>query len=107
MNPTLTEQIAYMQRDLDTKEGSYPLRIEMKRMTKAEADRNLAHTRAILATLERAQDAPKREDPPSEPPNMRLLQLKDQILTCAKNKQHQCVHCESIANVIDAYDEAS
>lgn len=64
----LADLVAFMKEELANREESYPLRVEMGRMTRAEAEKGLARTRAVLETLmicspnvENAPAAPKIE----------------------------------------------
>lgn len=61
----LADLVAFMKEELANREESYPLRVEMGRMTRAEAEKGLARTRAVLATL--MHSSPKVENAPAAP----------------------------------------
>lgn len=76
---TLVDQIACTRAELETREQAYPLRVEMKRMTKKEAEAGLAQAKAILRSLE----------------------LMAEIQKCAKHSGESCVHCKSVSDSIE------
>lgn len=53
--PTIEQQINCVHREIRMREGAYPRWIEQKRMTKQQADHELAAMRQVLETLKAAR----------------------------------------------------
>lgn len=105
---TREDQLVFVRAELKTREESYPLRIQMGRMTTKDAERSLAIMRAIIKTLDTAIILPlKTEDNPitqtaAEKRFLKIAPTINEIHICAgKNKRH-CVHCRSINDVLDS-----
>lgn len=50
--PTLEEQVFCVRRELRLRRRAYPRWVQTGKMTRAEADKQIAHMEAALATLE-------------------------------------------------------
>lgn len=126
---SLADQVAFMQEELATREESYPLRVEMRRMTKGDAEKGLARTRAVLASLENlseyepalAEDTItgkhhrevvsglEKQLAESEAGRKKSMGMKVagvwpillQVQKCAKEHASDCIHCQATANVLD------
>jgi hypothetical protein len=106
---SLKQQVAFMKKTLETCETSYPIRIEMGRMTKQEAERGLAKMRAVLETLQKveiaggvAESAMKEMAPAAKDRNdMTRASVMTEVHRCAREHAYACEHCASIANILD------
>lgn len=110
--PTQKELVAFMQKELATREQSYPVRVEMGRMTEKESARGLTLTRAVVAILMRgesakliASDAVKEiRKGIADVTNDKFLKVEPtlhQIHVCASKHQEACEHCRAIAQLIE------
>jgi hypothetical protein len=108
---TLKQQVAFMTATLNTCETSYPIRVEMGRMTKVESERRLSKMRAILETLRKAEaaggvaESALKEMAPAPRPEKAvgpdLTVIVHEIHRCAQDHADKCEHCAAIANILD------
>lgn len=126
---SLADQVAFMKEELATREESYPVRVEMGRMTKSEAEKGLARTRAVLETLstfsgeasasaedmvtlkhhrerlsELTQQLRQVEEDKKKSMGMKVARVWPillQVQKCAKEHASDCIHCAATANVLD------
>lgn len=103
---TLKEQVRFMAKTLETCETSYPIKVEMGRMTRGESERGLAKMRAVLATLKKAEvaggvaeSALKEMTPVGA--EFTKASVMAEVHKCAKRNAPDCQHCASIANILD------
>jgi hypothetical protein len=103
---TLKQQVAFMQETVNTCETSYPIKVEMGRLTKGEAERGLNKMRAILATLKKAEaaggvaESAVKEMTPTGA-EFTKASVMTEIHRCAQRNAPDCQHCASIANILD------
>lgn len=103
---TLKQQVAFMAKTLDTCETSYPIKVEMGRMTRGESERGLAKMRAVLATLQKAEaaggvaESALKEMTPAGT-EFTKASVMSEVHKCAKRNAPDCVHCASIANILN------
>jgi hypothetical protein len=64
LEPTLSDQIACVEREVRLRERAYPRWVQRRRMTQANADREIRTMRAVLETL---QALSARRRPPLSP----------------------------------------
>lgn len=62
----IEDQIDCVKREIGMRERVYPTWVDRRRMSKEQADRELGRMRAVLATLQRLQEAMNRPDPLSQ-----------------------------------------
>lgn len=62
----IPDQIECVKREIAMRERVYPTWVDRRRMSKEQADRELGRMRAVLATLQRLQEAMNRPDPLSQ-----------------------------------------
>jgi hypothetical protein len=101
---TLKQQVAFMQETLDTCETSYPIKVEMGRLTKAQSERGLAKMRAVLATLKKAEAAGGVAESAMQemtPSALTSASVMAEVHRCAREHEAECPHCASIANILD------
>lgn len=116
---TQEEMVKFMRGELETREQSYPVRVEMGRMKPAEAKKNLAMMRAILATLMRSSVAhgpvvtaathleeireldERLRNVVQDDKLVRIMPTLNQVHICAREHAKECIHCDSIAKVLD------
>lgn len=103
---TLKQQVSFMAATLNTCETSYPIRVEMGRMTKTECERGLAKMRAVLATLKKAEaaggvaESAMKEMVPAKA-DVDLTAVMTEVHRCAKEHSGSCEHCAAVANILD------
>lgn len=105
---TLKQQVAFIQGTLDTHEQVCGVKVEMGRMTKADAQRRTEKLKAVLATLKKAEaaggaaeSAVKELAPkPGVDKVGRLQAAVEQIHKCAREHADECPHCRSVANLL-------
>lgn len=54
--PTLTDQIAEVEREITMRQRVYPRLVQNRTLSQAKADRSIETMRAVLATLTRLRD---------------------------------------------------
>lgn len=106
----LNKLVTFMQKELTTRETSYPVRVKMGSLSQQEADATLRFTKAVLQTLKEAEaaggiakQALKEMQPQPTISVGRLARFQTavtEIHRCAKDNSEMCPHCQSIANLL-------
>jgi formylmethanofuran dehydrogenase subunit A len=103
---TLKQQVAFIQGTLDTHEQVCGVKVEMGRMTKADAQRRTEKLKAVLATLKKAEaaggvaESALKEMTPAGT-EFTKASVMSEVHKCAKRNAPDCQHCASIANILD------
>jgi formylmethanofuran dehydrogenase subunit A len=103
---TLKQQVAFIRGTLDTHEQVCGVKVEMGRMTKADAQRRTEKLKAVLATLKKAEaaggvaESAVKEMTPTGA-EFTKASVMSEVHKCAKRNAPDCVHCASIANILD------
>jgi outer membrane protein TolC len=111
---TLKQQVAFIQGTLDTHEQVCGVKVEMGRMTKADAQRRTAKLKAVLETLKKAEAAggvaeaalkemtpnPAAKPKPVDRSELMKLSVMTEVQKCAQEHSHECIHCASVANIL-------
>lgn len=103
---SLPDQIEFMKGVLATRERTYPDLVKMKRKTQKEVDKSLAMTRAVLATLEKAEAAggvaQQAVGDMAAAERFRILEpTLRQVQKCSRDHSSECIHCRSVADVME------
>lgn len=103
---TLKQQVQFMTKTLETCETSYPIKVEMGRLTRGESERQLAKMRAVLATLQKAEAAGGVAESAVKElvgtgGEFTKASVMSEVHICARRNAPDCQHCASIANILD------
>jgi len=103
---TLKQQVAFIQATLDAHEEAAPIKIEMGRLSKGDAQRRTNKLRAVLETLKKAEaaggvaESAVKEMTPTGA-EFTKASIMSEVHKCARLHSHDCQHCASIANILD------
>jgi hypothetical protein len=106
---TLKQQVAFIQGTLDTHEQVCGVKVEMGRMTKADAQRRTDKLKAVLATLKKAEaaggvaESALKEMAPAAKSDVApdLTVIVHEIHRCAREHMDKCEHCAAIAHILE------